>query len=84
MENKIEQVQGDEEIIEKLYSYLVATFPRLNFKVKIPLKELFPEPENRWLNSIWRYGHGDICTFRHGKLVALLEPGGHNHFSDEK
>jgi len=85
MENKIEQVQGDEEIIEKLYSYLVATFSRLTFKVKVPLKDLFPEPDSKWLKSFWsNNSHADIAVFRHGELVCIIEPGGWFHAKDKR
>jgi len=78
-------IQNDEAVIEKLYSHLNANFPRLKFKVKIPLKELFPEPEDKWLKKFWsNNSHADIAVFRHGKLVAIIEPGGAAHFKDKK
>lgn len=78
------EIQNDEKIIEKLYSHLTNKFPRLGFKIKIPLKKLFPEPENKWLKSIWSYGHADISVFRHDKLIAIVEPGGWYHAKDER
>ncbi|MBA7546436.1 hypothetical protein ES705_38828 [subsurface metagenome] len=79
------RIQNDNEIIEKLYSYLISEFPRLKFKVKIPLKKLFPEPGNRWLKSFWNNNsHADISVFRHNKLVCIIEPGGWYHAKDEK
>ena len=79
------KIQDDKIIIEKLHSYLISEFPRLKFKVKIPLKELFPEPENRWLKSFWsNNSHADISVFRHKKLIAIVEPGGWYHASDKK
>jgi len=78
-------IQNDEAVIEKLYSHLNSNFPRLKFKVKIPLKELFPKPENQWLKSFWsNNSHADIAVFRHNKLVAIIEPGGWYHVKDEK
>jgi len=76
-------LQGDEEIIEKLLEFLRAKFPRLKFKSKVPLRELFAEPESKWLKSIWRFGHGDIVVYRHGKPVCIIEPGGFYHTKDE-
>jgi len=84
MREKISILQGDEEIIEKLLSYLRQNFPRLKFRSKVPLRELFPEPKGRYLKSIWNHGHGDICVFRHNRLVCIIEPGGSAHFKDEK
>jgi len=79
------EIQNDEKIIEKLYSHLVNEFPRLEFKIKIPLKKLFPEPENKWLKSFWKNNsHADIVVFRHGRLVAIIEPGGWYHASNGK
>jgi len=77
-------MEGDEKILEKLVNYLRGTFPRLRFRVKVPLKELFPEPESKWLKSIWQFGHGDVVVYRHGKPVCIIEPGGFHHTRDEK
>ena len=78
-------IQNDEEIIEKLYSYLIKDFSRLKFKVKIPLKILFPKPENKWLQSFWNNNsHADVAVFRHNKLVCIIEPGGWHHAKDKK
>lgn len=48
----------------------------------IPLKELFPKPENAGLRHIWTYGHADIPVFhkKSGKLVAIFEPGGYHQY----
>jgi len=78
-------IQNDEKIIGKLYSHLINEFPRLKFRIKIPLKELFPKPENKWLQSFWNNNsHADISVFRHERLVAIIEPGGWYHAKDEK
>ena len=78
-------LEKDEKIIEKLYSHLIDEFPRLKFKAKIPLKELFPKPEDRWLQSFWNNNsHADIAVFRHHKLVCIIEPGGWHHAKDKK
>lgn len=76
--------QGDEKIIEKLATFIESNF-RLTVKMKMSLKELFPEPENRTLRKFWNANsHADLAIFRHGKLVTILEPGGSAHFKDEK
>jgi len=81
----MQKIQNDEEIIDKLYSYLNVNFSRLKFKMKEPLKNIFPEPENRWLKSFWKNNsHADISVYRHGKLVCIIEPGGWYHIQDEK
>lgn len=79
------KIQDDKAIIKNLHSHLISEFPRLEFKIKIPLRELFPEPDNRWLKSFWKNNsHADISVFRHNKLVAIIEPGGWYHAKDEK
>jgi len=79
------KIQDDKIIIKKLHSHLINEFPRLKFKIKIPLKKLFPEPENKWLKSFWgNNSHADIAVFRHGKLTCIIEPGGFFHISDKK
>lgn len=76
--------QDDEKIIEKLATFIESNF-RLTVKTKVPLKELFPEPESKSLRKFWNdNSHADLAIFRHGQLVAILEPGGSAHFKDEK
>ncbi|MBA7553049.1 hypothetical protein ES705_45634 [subsurface metagenome] len=79
------EIQNDEKIIKELYSHLINEFPRLKFRIKIPLKELFPKPENKWLQSFWNNNsHADIAVFRHSILTCIIEPGGFFHISDPK
>lgn len=73
----------DKKLVEKLLHYLVETFPRLEFRPWVPLREILPEPDKKYLKSIWRYGHGDICVFRHGEPVCIIEPGGYQHTKNE-
>lgn len=76
--------QGDEEILKILSSWIINNF-RVNIKTKIPLKELFPEPEKKHLRKFWNNNsHADIAIFRHRKLLCIVEPGGKAHFSDKK
>lgn len=87
MKNEIQRVdlEGDKETIDQLHEYLVLNFPRLDFKKKVLLRNLFPEPNSRWLKTFWNYGsHADIATFRHGELICIVEPGGAHHFKDEQ
>lgn len=88
MQNKIEQapeIQGDEGTLDIICNHLTSNFPRLQFKLKIPLKKLFPEPKNRYLKNFWgNNSHADISVFRHNRLVCIIEPGGYHHFKDEK
>lgn len=78
--------QGDEAILEEICDHIINHWNlKVSIKTKTPLREMFPEPKNKWLLSIWRYGHADISIFKHNKLVAVIEPGGwHYHLKDEK
>lgn len=76
--------QGDEEVLEKLLLHLRGKFPRLKFGYKVPLRDLFAEPEKNYLRSIWKHGHGDVPVYRHGELVCIVEIGGSNHFKDKR
>lgn len=81
----MENTQGDEEVLQKLLTYLEREFPKLKFKTKVQLKELFCEPQSKYLKSFWRNrSHADIAVFRHCKLVCIIEPGGYSHFKDKK
>lgn len=76
--------QSDKKILEKLASWIVDNF-RVTVKIKVPLKELFPEPERAHLKCFWRKdSHADIAVFRHQQLACIVEPGGFAHFSDKK
>jgi hypothetical protein len=55
----------------------------LKVKIEQPLKTLFPEPSNRGLKHIWKYGSADIVVYRRSRIVAIFEPGGSAHFQDE-
>ncbi len=80
------QRQSDEKLIANFAHHLVVSFPRLTYKTHVPLKELFQEPDNPTLKRFWNcsWSHADIAVFRHGKLVCIIEPGGHQHITDAK
>ena len=75
-------MQSDDKLIEDFVAWLRKRFPRLVFLVKKPLKEIFQPPSkyrNFWACS---WAHADISVWRHGRLVAILEPGGYQHAVD--
>lgn len=81
---KFMEKQGDEEVLETLSSWITDNF-RVNVKMKVPLKELFPEPEKQHLKRFWNNNsHADLAIFRHYRLLCIVEPGGFAHFSDKK
>ena len=70
-------MQGDEGILEKIINQIINVWKfKVSIEIKIPLRKLFPEPENKWLSTMWSHGHADIAVYRHGKLVCIIEPGG--------
>lgn len=73
------------EEAKAIKAYILKTWPTL-FTVDLerPLREIFPEPTNRGLKHIWQYGAADIVVRKKGKIVSIIEPGGGQHFSDEK
>lgn len=75
---------SDDVLIEDFVSWLRDNFPLLHFKVKKPLRELFPEPKK--YKGFWKHpwAHADISVFRHGQLVCIIEPGGYQHLTDNE
>ena len=65
--------------------YIEQKWPRFFFvKLEVPLKEIFNEPENSGLKHIWRYGSADLVVFRDNKPMAIIEPGGGQHFGEKQ
>jgi len=77
-------MHSDDKLIEDFVSWLKKSFPRLTFEVKKSLKEVLPEPKK--YKEFWghQWAHIDISVFRHDKLVAVIEPGGFQHLTDEE
>lgn len=74
------------EAIE-IQEYINKTWSKLFYaELEKPLKDIFPEPENRGLKHIWKYGSADIVVRRklNNEICLILEPGGAHHFNDEK
>lgn len=69
---------------EELADYIRRTWPMFEVKVRVPLKELFPEPKGRGMKRLWEHGHADVAIFRKGKLIAIIEPGGAHHFDKKQ
>ena len=72
------------EDIVKIESYINETWIYLSTKLEVRLSELFPEPDNKGLKHIWKYGSADLVVRRNGKVIAIIETGGNHHFQDEK
>lgn len=78
-------MRTDEQLINEFTGWLRQTFKRLVFKVHMPLSELFPEPNSPKLKHFWqcKWSHADVAVYRHGKLICIIEPGGHQHITDK-
>lgn len=74
----MDETEKTKELINKFWK------GKFTFKTEIPLKKLFPEPENKNLKHVWNYGHADLVVFRNEKLISVFEPGGAYHLKDEK
>ena len=64
--------------------FINKAWPKLKTKKEVPLRELFEEPENRGLKHIWTYGAADVVVYNGDRIVAVFEPGGSHHLTDEK
>ena len=65
--------------------YIEQTWPgRFHVELSIRLSQIFPEPENKGLKHIWKYGEADIVVYREKKPVAIIEPGGAHHFEEKQ
>ena len=72
------------EDVIKLEQYINATWPKFKVQKELPLRKLFPEPENIGLNHIWRYGSADLVVFYNNKPICIIEPGGAQHFEEKQ
>jgi hypothetical protein len=73
------------EEAKAIKAYIEQTWPRLfHLKLEVPLKQIFNEPENAGLKHIWRHGSADLVVFRNTKPVAIIEPGGGQHFGEKQ
>lgn len=64
--------------------FINKTWPKLETKKEVPLRNMFAKPDNPGLKHIWTYGSADVVVYRDGKIIAVFEPGGSHHFQDEK
>jgi hypothetical protein len=64
--------------------YIERTWKFFYVKVERPLRELFPEPENKGLKHIWKYGSADLIIYRNNKIICIIEPGGSHHWEEKQ
>lgn len=70
--------------VKNIESYINRTWKNFQTELEINLCDLFPEPENKGLKHIWRYGAADLVVRKNGRVVCIIETGGSHHFEDEK
>src|SRR3989304_6344794 len=68
------------EEIRRIEEYINKTWPYLTTRKELPLRELFPEPENKGLKHIWKYGSADLVIYKGGRPVCIIEAGGGQTF----
>jgi hypothetical protein len=71
------------EEIKQIEMYINKTWRQFGTRKEVRLRELFPEPKNRGLRHIWRYGSADLVVYRDSRPICIMEAGGSHHF-DEK
>ena len=69
---------------EALAEYIKSKWFWFEVKVKVPLKNVFPKPENKGLKHMWKYGHADVVVYHHGKPICIYEPGGSQHLEEKQ
>ena len=73
------------EEAKAIKAYIEQKWSRLfSVELEVPLKQVFNEPENSGLKHIWRYGFADLVVFRDNKPMAIIEPGGGQHFGEKQ
>lgn len=72
------------EEIRRIEGYINKTWPYLTTRKELPLRELFPEPENKGLKHIWKYGSADLVIYKGGRPVCIIEAGGGQHFAEKQ
>lgn len=81
----ITEEEVDAYILNPVVEYIRKRHPKFEVKTKIRLKDLFPQPNSPRLQKFWQAAsHADIAIFRNERLIAILEPGGGQHLTDEK
>jgi hypothetical protein len=68
----------------RLETYINKTWGKFTTEKEVALKNLFPEPENKGLKHIWKYGFADLVVKRNDKIIAIFEPGGIQHFDKKQ
>lgn len=72
-----------DDVIE-LESYINKTWPQFKTQKEIALRKLFPEPENKGLKHIWKYGSADLVIYKNDKIICIIEPGSTQHFKEKQ
>jgi hypothetical protein len=72
------------EDIKEIEKYINNTWKQLFAQKEIRLSQLFPEPQNKGLRHIWKYGCADLVVYREGKPICMIESGGSHHWQEKQ
>src|SRR4051812_13847853 len=68
----------------RIKGYINLKWPQFRVEVEQQLRNILPKPTNYGLAHIWKYGAADLVVYLGNKLICIFEPGGSQHFTDEK
>ena len=69
----------------KIRDYIEKTWGGIfTVRVEVPLRVVFPEPQNVGLRHIWKWGSADLVVCRDGEPIAIIEPGGSHHWEEKQ
>ena len=72
------------EDVRQIEKYINTTWRRFNTEKEVKLSKLFPEPENKGLRHIWKYGSADLVVSKDGKPICIIESGGSHHWEEKQ
>jgi len=83
METKIPREIITEDI-KQIESYINRTWKQFATQKEVRLRKLFPEPENKGLKHIWKYGSADLVIYKNEKPICIIESGGSQHWEEKQ
>jgi hypothetical protein len=72
------------EDIKQIEKYINKTWRRFTTQKEVRLNKLFPEPENKGLRHIWKYGSADLVVYKDGQAICIIESGGSHHWEEKQ
>ena len=72
------------EDVRQIEKYVNNTWKHFTTEKEVRLSNIFPEPENRGLRHIWKYGSADLVVYKEGKAICIIESGGSHHWEEKQ